>query len=586
MISKGILPGEGDKTHQMTDIIRNNSLEDIVLLLLLPFWTPLIPPLGISCLKSYLSSYGQRVKTYDANIEPQFKDLYNQYFLILKDIVPENKRGNFYNTGHDVLRNHLMSYLNQENQKEHFELVRFLVSSYFFCDIESLQIMSLDEVLTRFYGELENYLLKILTVQKPAVFGLSVYSGTLAPSLFAFKLIKEICPKTLTVMGGGIFADQLAAGSPDLEIFIKKTPFIDKIIIGEGEVLFLQLLRKQLPESQKVYTINDIQGRMLELSKAEIPDFSDFKLDRYSQLAGFASRSCPFQCNFCTETRQWGEYRCKPVKQVVQELLKLYQKYHCQLFLLGDSLINPLITELARELVDMETSIYWDGYLRVDQSACNLENTLLWRQGGFYRARMGIESGSPRILKLMNKKITIDQIKLALYNLAQLGIKTTTYWVIGYPGETESDFQQSLDLIMELKDYIYEAEANPFQYYLNGQVGAGYWSDNYQIKLLYPEELSKMLLIQTRVICCEPAREVIYRRICSFAEHCSKFGIPNPYFLRDIYYADQRWLSLHKNSVPPIIEFKNNQEYISENKRVNRLLFATKSLKEDSDFNF
>jgi radical SAM superfamily enzyme YgiQ (UPF0313 family) len=79
---------------------------------------------------------------------------------------------------------------------------------------------------------------------------------------------------------------------------------------------------------------------------------------------------------------------------------------------------------------------------------------MLWRRGGFYRARLGIESGSPKILQKMGKNTTIDQIKKALSNLAYARIKTTTYWIVGYPGETEEDFLKTLTLIKELQNEI------------------------------------------------------------------------------------------------------------------------------------
>jgi hypothetical protein len=74
-----------------------------ILLILLPYWTPQVPPLGISCLKSYLRPYGYDVKTADANVENEARTIYNEYFDIIRDCVAEEKRGNFYNIGHEVM---------------------------------------------------------------------------------------------------------------------------------------------------------------------------------------------------------------------------------------------------------------------------------------------------------------------------------------------------------------------------------------------------------------------------------------------------------------------------------------------------
>lgn len=557
-----------------------------ILLMLLPFWTPLIPPLGISCLKAYLRYNNYDVKTYDANTEEELWSTYYKYFGVLKKYVAENKRGNFYNTGTNVLRNHAMAYINKTNEKDYMELIQTIIFQYFYVSVNQDCINELEEIIGKFYANLEQYLLNILEENKPSVVGLSVYSGTFAPSMFAFKLIKEKFPSIKTVMGGGIFSDQLSVNSPNFNAFIDRSNYIDKIIVGEGEKLFLRLLKGQLPDNKKVYTLADIGNEVMDISKMMVPDLSDFDIDKYPQITSFASRSCPFQCNFCSETVQWGKYRKKSAIQIVNELIRLYDKYNYQLFLLGDSLLNPVVTDLSEEISKRGLSLYWDGYLRADKDVCNIENTLLWRKGGFYRARLGVESGSQRVLDLMHKKISVEQIKSALFNLSSVGIKTTTYWVIGYPGETEEDFQNTLNIIEELKDYIYEAECNPFNYFLSGQVGSDIFNQKYKPKTLFEPRLADMLITQTWILDAEPSRKVTYDRVCRFANHCRKLGVPNPYTIKEIDEADQRWIRLHKNAVPSLLQFKSKSKFLDENKFVNEVLLSEDVSDSDSDFNF
>ncbi|MCK5059502.1 MAG: radical SAM protein, partial [Candidatus Aminicenantes bacterium] len=83
-----------------------------ILLVLFPFWTPLIPPMGLAVLKSFLQQHQFSVKTIDLNIEDSFKEISRRYFKILNEIVPADKKGNFHNVGKDVLQNHLMAYSN------------------------------------------------------------------------------------------------------------------------------------------------------------------------------------------------------------------------------------------------------------------------------------------------------------------------------------------------------------------------------------------------------------------------------------------------------------------------------------------
>jgi hypothetical protein len=268
---------------------------------------------------------------------------------------------------------------------------------------------------------------------------------------------------------------------------------------------------------------------------------------------------------------------------VVKELLMLHHLHGSQLFLMSDSLLNPIVTDLARQLQKEEVTIYWDGYLRVDPQAGDRENTMLWRRGGFYRARLGIESGSQRVLNLMNKKITVEEIKSALSALADAGIKTTTYWVVGYPGETETDFQETLNLIEEMADDIFEADCSPFWYFLNAQSGDNQWKA--KSMPLYPGKTRDMFIIQTWILDLEPKREEIYRRMWRFVEHCKNLGIPNPYSLHDFHQADLRWIKLHKNAVPPMVEF-DRARYIDENKNIKELILAREMETDDGDFGF
>lgn len=536
--------------------------EKRILLLLLPYWTPLIPALGISSLKSYLEKHGFEVKTVDANLEIVFREIYYEYFKILEECIPVNKRSNFSNIGNRILEKHLMAHFNHKDEGEYIELVKLLLSKYYAIDIDNDRIIKLNKLLKTFYSTLDNFVMDMITEVQPKILGLSVFRGTLAASLYAARITKERISDIITIMGGGIFAD-LTPGSVDFNRFIEKVPYVDKVIVGEGELLFKKYLDGDLPESKKVFTIEDIGNEVLDFSDLDTPDFSDFDISTFLNLAGYASRSCPFQCGFCSETVYWGKYRRKNEYHVCDELMNLSEKYKRQLFLLADSLLNPVIEGITKEFTKRKSSIYFDGYLRADE-ICNKENALKWRKSGFYRARLGLESGSPRVLEMMNKKITPDLIRRSLFSLANAGIKTTTYWVVGYPGETEDDFQRTLELISEVKDNIYEAEANPFELHPSGQVNSLEWAGGKKITGLFPNEYLDMLLTQTYCLVSDPSWEEIFDRLLRFTQHCKKLGIPNPYTMQDIYKADMRWAKLHNNAVPSALRL-NSGKYIKEN---------------------
>jgi radical SAM superfamily enzyme YgiQ (UPF0313 family) len=558
-----------------------------ILLALPPYWDPQIPPMGLACLKGRLEASGYPVRTVDANIKPGFNDIQQRYLDCLQQAIPGDKQGNFGNIAHEVLRNHMMAHIHYTDENEYRELVRILVEKTFFTGVDLDKIDALTGIIEEFYRYLEDYFLGLLDNGSFDVLGLSVYKGNLPASMFVFRLTREKYPHIKTVMGGAVFAGTLTIGTPNFERFLETTKdYIDNIIVGEGEELFSKLLDGELDGSQRVFTLKDIGGDVLDLAQAVLPDFSGLELDFYPVIGAYTSRSCPFQCSFCTETVYWGKYRKKNPGQVAAELRELYDKYGRQLVLMCDSLLNPTINGLADALTAADMSIYWDGYLRVDPQACDGDTVWRWRRGGFYRARLGVESGSPRVLEAMGKKITTGQMRTAIVTLANAGIKTTTYWVIGHPGETEEDFQQTLDIIEELKDSIYEAWCSPFYYYLSGQVHSQHdpWVKN--SRLLYPETAAHMLVTQTWRVDAEPSREETYKRVTRFVRHCKKLGVPNPHTMLDFYRADERWRRLHRNSVPALVEFENRKVVIDENKRVKKLVKSEQKLSKEMDFGF
>ncbi len=559
-----------------------------ILLILLPFWTPLIPPMGIACLKSYLQGRGYSVRGVDANVEQQFREVYDNYLARLRAIVPEGKQGNFDNIAVDVLQNHMNAFIHSQKPEERFELLKLVIGKNFFVYAPPEELECLDDLIGEFFRRLEAYLLKLVEGEQPDIFGVSVYKGAFAASLFACQLVKERFPGIKTVWGGGIFADQLALGSPNFEYFLERTEgFLDHVIVGEGEVLFLKLLEGESLNDPRLLTRAQLDGEYLDFQGVTIPDFSDFELHHYPQIAAYSSRSCPFQCGFCAETVNWGKYRKKEIAQVAEELQALHRAHGRQLFLLTDSLLNPVIQPLSEALLDAGDCVYFDGYLRAAPQVADAGNTFQWRKGGFYRARLGIESGSPRVLELMDKRLTPELIKDSLSSLAAAGIKTSTYWVVGYPGETEEDFLETLGLIEEMKDDIYEAECNPFRFYLTGQVKSDQWLSTSGSRLLYPEQFRELLVLQTWYLSDSlPGREEIYRRMARFVEHCRRLGVPNPYSWQDIYRADDRWQKLHPMAVPPLVSFQEMGTCVDECRNLEQLQLCLPMFQDQDDFEF
>lgn len=564
----------------------SDTKNEKILLMVLPYMAPLCPPMGISCLKSALKKNGYHVKTVDVMAELSIREVGYLYLDTLKSFIPAEKRGFFFNVGIDVLKNHFMAYTNFRDEGKYYSLVKKIVYNNYYVHISDSQVYELNGVVEQLFSRLEAHLISLVEQETPTVLGVSVYRGTLAASLFACKIVKQHYPWIQIIMGGAIFSQELVPGTPNFDLFVKTASYIDKIVIGEGELLFLKYLKGELSPDKRVYTLGDIGSEMLNLDTADLPDFSDYDVSKYPILPTYTSRGCIYKCSFCTESSYWVRYRKKRASKIADELECLSKLYGRKLFLLTDCLINPVATDLSREMIRRNLQVYWDVYLKVDKHVCNPEYPLLWRKGGFYRARIGIETGSQQVLDLMDKKITVAQSKAAISSLASVGIKTTTYWAVGHPGETEEDFQKTLDFLTEMQDDIYEAEADPFRYFYAGQGSSDEWSEKYGCSLVYPAEATDMLLVQTWWPNTTPSREEAYDRLCRFKEHCEELGITNLDSVNVIHSSDERWKHLHKNAVPPFVELENMDVNVNEKDRVTTLLNVQKQHAEDVDFDF
>jgi hypothetical protein len=558
-----------------------------ILLALLPYWDPLIPPNGIATLKSYLVKKGFNVKTNDVVVKNEFQEIYEKYFNLLRQNIDDSQQGNLYNMGHDLLTDHLTAHIHYQDERRYIELVKQIVFLVFYTKFNDDLIKEMIQLLDELFTRLKAYFIRLLEEKKPDVLGLTCYRGTLPASMFVFKLTKEMFPHIMTVMGGSMFSDSHAVGSPNYESVVETTkPYVDKIIIGQGEILFEKLLKGELPQSKRVYTLEDIDNRSLEFHEMDVPDYREFDIDLYPFIPLVTSSSCPYGCTFCNSRSYWGKYRKKDPGQVVREMQELYKRHKNQLFHIVDSLVNPVIPGLARELIKSGTSLYYDCYLRVGEDVANIENTMKWRRSGLYRVRLGVESGSQRVLDLMHKNITPSLSKASVSALAYAGVKTTLYWVVGHPGETEEDFRMTLQLLEELKDDIWQSEAAPILFHYSGQANTGHWEG--KLRPLYPDSVKDIMVSRPWTLDCNPSREERNHRMFRFHTRCRELGIPNPYSLQENYLADQRWKKLHKNAVPALHEFINKKKFISENKQIRLIASAkdTRAVLDDGDFTF
>lgn len=250
---------------------------------------------------------------------------------------------------------------------------------------------------------------------------------------------------------------------------------VDAVIVGEGEGAFLRLVksfdrasRNFLREVPSAVFFND--GSMIrtpleplerDLDTLPYPDYDSLVRpepgalkDRFGVVV---SRGCPYRCTFCVDHLLWRDRtRFRTHSNVLAEIRLLYERYGMtNLFFQQDSFLNrrEMALSVASGMTEAGLNVPWWCAARVDQIDEDLIRSL--KRSGLTSIVLGIESGSQRILDIMNKKITLSMVERAVEVLKENGIKALAFFMIGIPDETEDDVMRTMAFMKKLPvDFI------------------------------------------------------------------------------------------------------------------------------------
>lgn len=249
------------------------------------------------------------------------------------------------------------------------------------------------------------------------------------------------------------------------ELILRNTA-IDVLILGEGEITVVDLLAKmdRLAEVPGIayrrdgeVVINPPREERVNLDANPLPDFDLFDMPAYlrsnqsfsraeasgNSLAVITSRGCPYACNFCSKSSR--RYTAMSPAVIASALTELKDRFDLSQVNFNDELFlanKARFQELAPTLRAL--GLEWGGQARVN--LVDEELLRLVRESGGTGVGYGIESGSPTILKNMNKQITPEQIETALRSTERLGLKMKIQLIFGYPGETEETLAETIEL--------------------------------------------------------------------------------------------------------------------------------------------
>jgi len=303
-----------------------------------------------------------------------------------------------------------------------------------------------------------NEIREIFRVEKPKVVGISCMTVHLKTGLKMADIIKEMDKECKVVFGGPhptIIPDD-----------IMQSENVDFAIRGEGEYTMLALCQAIADGAGDLKKIDGlsfkIKNRIIHNSPRKLIkdiDTLPFPLRTnliFSHLFSpqdlgvmITSRGCPFGCTFCSSRSIWGKkVRYNAVKKIIDEIKLLVSECRTREFFFWDdsfSFNRERIIEICNTLIKEKIEISWGCTTRLDL----LDDELLsWmRQAGCSQIDVGIESGSERILKKIRKGIILKQIKQGIKLITDHNIFVTTFFMIGFPDETEEDIRRTFDLI-------------------------------------------------------------------------------------------------------------------------------------------
>lgn len=281
------------------------------------------------------------------------------------------------------------------------------------------------------------------------------------------RLVKERLPALPIIWGGyhpSILPEQTLA-----------EPFVDIVVRGQGEAALVELARA-LAEGRGLRGIAGVtykeNGSVTAnqprppLALKELPPLAYDLLDveqiicrnspTFRSLQYLSSSGCPFNCGFCAEPlvneRKWLG---RPASQVVGELTALAEEYSLDHVTFIDP--NFFVSlrrarEICQGMIDAGLGIQWSAVARVDQ-VLRFDDGLwtLVRESGCRSLGVGAESGSPDILSLIDKRISVEDIFECSRKMEANRVGGTFSFMIGFPLDPESRRQEMLKTLGAVK---------------------------------------------------------------------------------------------------------------------------------------
>ena len=321
----------------------------------------------------------------------------------------------------------------------------------------------------------ENRLLEKWRKSPPDIIGLQLQSRDIAEGRVLIQRLRKWLGSSIPIVLGGPHPSTMP------EQVLEDFSGADFAMLGEAEETLPKLVdylggtNHATPEAVPglVYKSNGAlkinpTSPPVDIDQLDFPAWDLMTLDGYSQTEVFGggfnrrapamtlltSRGCPWQCTFCCAKELYGRsLRLRNPERIVDEMDILHRQYGFREIKIIDDNFNAVrrhVLEVGRVFqqrpVDISTSFACGLQIH------NLDDEVLsvFKLLGASELMVAVESGSQRVLSLMKKNIDLSQVPRKVDLIRHHGFKVILLFIIGYPGETREEIEQSVRMALEL----------------------------------------------------------------------------------------------------------------------------------------
>lgn len=305
--------------------------------------------------------------------------------------------------------------------------------------------------------------------------GISAMTGAqIKWGLKAAKIVREL-DSDIPLVWGGIHASVLPKET-------LSDAYVDIVVTGPGEIA-IQKLAKQLSSGDRKSAIGAICHQPQEeqalwhggdasrhFDIVQTDDYLTPIMKDISGLAHVTSVGCPHKCGYCyNNSVNNSKWRALPGEIVVEQLTEMYRRGVTGVLFFDDNFFvnKARVEEIAKAILQKGLELHIKADCRADYIVRYDDSFLrLIRKAGFELLYIGAESGSNRLLEMMNKGVSVEKVRQCNTRLLKAGIRPHYSFMAGLPGESIDEMRQTVQLMLDLEQEHPGAYLSPIKAYV------------------------------------------------------------------------------------------------------------------------